>query len=125
MTASTITPKKANKRTIPSQVENGARVCTAWRSDSASAMSVHQFERFNQARIAHGEERGFAYNAKINKSEGRADANERDKIPQAQMHAGSVQRRQDDDVHVQHLHEHNPARDITKLVRMFLDRPQK
>ena len=47
------------------------------------------------------------------------------KIPDTHMHAGSMQCRQDDEVHVEQLHEDDPRSDITKLMRMFLDRAQK
>ena len=36
-----------------------------------------------------------------------------------------MQRRQDDDVHVEQLHEHDPARDAAELMRLFLDRTQE
>jgi len=43
MTASTITPKRTNKSTMPSQAEKGARDRPSWRIDSASGISVGQF----------------------------------------------------------------------------------
>src|SRR3984893_3689936 len=125
MTASTMIPNSANSKTTQNEVESGARVRAISRSDSASGISVYQFQRFDQARVAHGKERGFADDAQINKGERRAHADERNKIPKAEMHAGAVQRGKNDDVHVERLHADNLARHPTELMRMFLNRLQK
>ena len=61
---------------------------------------------------------------RINKGERRADPDERHKIPDADVHAGAMQSGQNNDVHVDELHEDDPAGDQAKLVRMFLDRTQ-
>src|SRR3981081_1928514 len=124
MIARTMTPKSENNSTMPSHAENGARARAMSRSDSASGMLVHQFQRFDQAWIAHREEGGFTDDAQINKSERRAHADERDEIPNAQVQTGAMQRGQNDQIHVEHLHAEDPGRDPTKLMRMFLDRLQ-
>src|ERR1700704_410572 len=125
MTASTMIPKSANSKTTPNQVESGARVRAMSRSDSGSAISVYQFQRFDQARIAHGKERSFADDAQINKGKRRTHADERDKIPKTEMHAGAVQRGKNDDVHVERLHAHNPTGHPAELMWMFLNGLQK
>jgi len=56
MTARTIMPKSAKRSTIPTHVDNEARDCAIWRRESVAAISVRQFQGFNQPRIANGKE---------------------------------------------------------------------
>src|SRR5438045_1560 len=83
---------------------------------SASRL-VNDMERFEQARIAVWKGGAPAHNPEEDKGEGGAHAEQRNEIPDADEHARSVQRRQDYDVDVDHLHEHDPARDQTEPVR--------
>src|SRR5437899_12487416 len=108
-----MTPKRKKSAITPSHVENGARARTAWRMDSASAISVYQTQGFDQPRIAHWEERRFADNPQINERQCGAERDHSNKIPKAEMYAGAVQGRQHDEIHVEHLHEQNPAGDQT------------
>src|SRR2546429_1162787 len=46
-------------------------------------------------------------------------------LPISYMDAGSMQRRQHNQIDVEHLHQQNPGGHVTKLTRMFFDRAQK
>src|SRR6202023_3133067 len=113
-------PNKTINSTTPSHVENGAGDCTCCRICSVSAILVHQFQRFDEPRVPHRKERSLSDNAQKSESKRGAHGDERHKIPQAHVNTGPVQCGQHNQVHVQQLHEHNPAGDVTKLVRMFL-----
>src|SRR5947209_19770036 len=122
MMATAIPQNKIIIRTTPSQVENGAGDCTCCLICSVSAISIHQFQGFDQARITHWEQRSLSDNAQESESESGAHGNEGDEIPQADANAGPVQGREHNQVHVQQLHEQRPTRDVTKLMGMFFDR---
>src|SRR5262249_9539301 len=125
MMTSTITPKSTNNKTTPSHAEKGARVCAISRSDSGVAISVRYPQRFDQPVIAHWEKRAAREQSQINKREHSADCKEGNEIPDANVNAGAVQRRQYHNVHIEELHEHDPARHPAQLVRCFLDRAQE
>src|SRR3954470_7743481 len=97
MMASVIAPNTRNNRTTPSQAENGARARATSRRDGGwfSTISVDQAERFNQARIANRKQRRPTDHAQINEGEGRTDRDQRDKIPNTDVDAGAMQRRED------------------------------
>src|SRR5438094_5649013 len=121
MIARTITPKRAKRSTMPNHADNGARAWATSRSESVPAISVHQVQRFNQARIADGKEGSPSHNSQINETERCADGDERNQIPNADVHASAMQSRQNDDVNVEHLHEEHPAGEDRELMRMLLN----
>ena len=75
-----------------------ARSQTMWTTAPASeqpdeeiqAISVNQVQRFNQARIAYWKKRTPRQKSQINETEGRADGDERNQIPDARMHATAM-----------------------------------
>src|SRR5947207_14692484 len=85
---------------------------------SASQL-VNDMERFEEARVAVWKGGAPAHNPEEDKGEGRAHAEQRHEIPDADEDARPVQRRQDYNVDVDHLHEHDPARDQTELKRFL------
>src|SRR6478609_1615169 len=109
MTATTIAPNKNISSTTPNHVENGAGDWVCCRICSVSAMLVHQFQRFDEPRIAHRKERSLADDAQERESQGGSHRNDRDEVPQTQMDSGPVKGRQHHEIHVEQLHEEHPV----------------
>src|SRR2546423_9817595 len=81
---------------------------------------VNKTKRFEQARITVRKERASARDPKKDEGERRTHPEQRHEIPNADEHAGAVERRQDHDINVDGLHEHDPARDPAKPRRFSL-----
>src|SRR2546423_10166438 len=106
------TPRRPTWKT--SRAADNAGVIRRW------ARLINDVKRFEQARIAIWKERAPPQDPKENEAERRAHPNQRHEIPNADEHAGLMKRRQNDDEHVDHLHEHDPAGDEAKARGFFL-----
>src|SRR4051812_17722090 len=96
---------------MPSHVPKVERGCSKRISWSFAAISIDDAERLDQARITHREKRTLVDDAQVNEDECRSDSEDREQIENVEMDAGAMQFRQDDDIHVDQLHEDDPAGD--------------
>ena len=67
----------------------------------------------------------MADDPQVEKGKRPADSDEREKIKDAKMNAGAVQRGQDNDIHVEQLHADNPTGERAKPGEVLLRRAQE
>ena len=87
--------------------------------------SISRSQRFDQSRISDRKERTLTDEPEVKKSEGATDPDQRQKIENAEMQSSPVQRRKNDDVNIEQLHQQNPAGNCAKRRRFLFYRAQK